>query len=205
MWRYGLAIAAVTGMLSLLASAQTPAKGKDADKAAARAAQGYAPVTLWEHPDVRAIRVELKPMANRAIHQHDDVKFHLFIPVTGTLQITIGSDKPVDAPAGQAFYIKGGTPHGFRNLGSTPGTAIEIFVKNGASTASLDAVGALAGIVNLGSELKHWSHEEGPVSLLRSSFPSRNHQLCRLGLPSFLPELPRCRGSSRRTRNHRLV
>ena len=140
MWRYGLAIAAITGMLSLPASAQTPAKGKDADKAAARAAQGYAPVTLWE----RAIRVELKPLANRAIHQHDDVKFHLFIPVTGTLQITIGSDKPVDAPAGQAFYIKGGTPHGFRNLGSTPGTAIEIFVKNGASTASLDAVGALA-------------------------------------------------------------
>src|ERR1700680_4457206 len=49
----------------------------------------------------------------------------------------------------------------------------------------------LAGIVNLGRELKHWSHEEGPVSLLRSSFFSRNHQLCRLGLPSFLPELNR--------------
>jgi len=144
MWRYGFAIAALAGMLSRGASAQTPAKGNDADKAAARAAQGYAPVTLWERPDVRALRVELKPMANRAIHQHDDVKFHLFIPVTGTLQITIGSDKPVDAPAGQAFYIKGGTPHGFRNLGSTPGTAIEIFVKNGASTASLDALGALA-------------------------------------------------------------
>ena len=87
MWRYGLAIAAITGMLSLLASAQTPAKGKDADKAAARAAQGYAPVTLWDRPDVRAIRVELKPMANRAIHQHDDVKFHLFIPVTGNCRL----------------------------------------------------------------------------------------------------------------------
>ena len=82
-------------------------------------------------------------MANRAIHQHDDVKFHLFIPLTGKLQVTIGSDKPVDAPVGQAFYIKGGTPHGFRNLGSTPGSAIEIFVMNGASAASLDALGAL--------------------------------------------------------------
>jgi hypothetical protein len=58
-------------------------------------------------------------------------------------QVTIGSDKPVDAPVGQAFYIKGGTPHGFRNLGSTPGSAIEIFVMNGASAASLDALGAL--------------------------------------------------------------
>src|SRR5258705_12928684 len=29
-----------------------------------------------------------------------------------------------------------------------------------------------AGIVNLGSELKHWSHEERPAPLLRSPFPS---------------------------------
>jgi mannose-6-phosphate isomerase-like protein (cupin superfamily) len=130
----------------LPALAQTPAKGKDADKDVARAAQGYTPVRLWERPDVRATRVELKPMAIRAVHQHDDVKFHLFIPLAGTLQLTVGSDKPVDAPVGQAFYIKGGTPHGFRNLGSTPGAVMEIFVKDGASTASLDALVAAAQI-----------------------------------------------------------
>jgi mannose-6-phosphate isomerase-like protein (cupin superfamily) len=129
--------------LCVPASAQTAAKSKDADKEAARAAQGYAPVRLWERPDVRATRVELKPMATRAVHQHDDVKFHLFIPLMGKLQLTVGSDKPVNAPVGQAFYIKGGTPHGFRNLGSTPGTVMEIFVMNGASAASLDALGAL--------------------------------------------------------------
>ena len=143
MLRYACAIAAMGWLMCLPASTQTPAKSADAEREAARAAQGYAPVRLWELPDVRAARVEMKPGANRAIHQHDDVKFHLFIPLTGKLQITIGSDKPVDAPVGQAFYIKGGTPHGFRNLGSTPGSAMEIFVKNGASAASLDAVGAL--------------------------------------------------------------
>jgi mannose-6-phosphate isomerase-like protein (cupin superfamily) len=129
--------------LCLPTLAQTPAKG-NADKDVARAAQGYTPVRLWERPDVRATRVELKPMAIRAVHQHDDVKFHLFIPLTGTLQLTVGSDKPVDEPVEQAFYIKGGTPHGFRNLGSTPGTVMEIFVKDGASTASLDALVAAA-------------------------------------------------------------
>ena len=143
MLRYVSAIAAIAWLMCLPASTQTPAPGDDAKKAAARAAQGYAPGRLWELPDVRAARVEMKPGANRAIHQHDDVKFHLFIPLTGKLQITIGSDKPVDAPVGQAFYIKGGTPHGFRNLGSTPGSAMEIFVKSGASAASLDALGAL--------------------------------------------------------------
>jgi len=106
-------------------------------------------VRLWELPDVRVLRVELKPMANRAIHQHDDVKFHLFIPLEGKLQITIGSDKPVDAPVGQAFYIKGGTPHGFRNLGSTPGMAIEVFVKNGAPSASLNALEPLVAALQI--------------------------------------------------------
>ncbi|HLK46956.1 MAG TPA: cupin domain-containing protein [Bryobacteraceae bacterium] len=137
------AIAVIAWLMCLPGSTQTPAQGDDAKKEAARAAQGYAPVRLWERSDVRAARVEMKPGANRAIHQHDDVKFHLFIPLTGKLQITIGSDKPVDAPVGQAFYIKGGTPHGFRNLGSTPASAMEIFVKDGASAASLDALGAV--------------------------------------------------------------
>ena len=129
-------IAVIAGLLCLPALAQTPAKSTDADK-------GYTPVRLWERPDVRATRVEIKPMTTRAVHQHDDVKFHLFIPLTGTLQLTVGSEKPVDAPVGQAFYIKRGTPHGFRNLGSTPASAMEIFVKDGAPTASLDALGGL--------------------------------------------------------------
>ena len=140
MWRYAAGWMLIAGLGCLQATAQAP---DDAKKAAERVAQGYTPVRLWDRPDVRATRVEIKGRAIRAVHQHDDVKFHLFIPLKGRLQVTIGSDKPVDAPIGQAFYIKGGTPHGFRNLGSTPGAAMEIFVKDGASTASLDAVGAL--------------------------------------------------------------
>lgn len=134
----GIAIAAA--LFCIPAPAQAPAS--DAGKEAARKAQGYTPTRLWERPDVRATRVDLKPMAIRAVHQHDDVKFHLFIPLTGKLQITIGSEKPVDAPIGQAFYIKGGTPHSFRNLASAPASAMEIFVLNG-PTANLDALGAL--------------------------------------------------------------
>ncbi len=138
MWKYASGIAVIGALMCLPALAQT-----DKDKEAARAAQGYAPVRLWERPDVRATRVELKPMANRAVHQHDDVKFHLFIPLTGKVQLTIGSDKPVNAPVGQAFYIKGGTPHGFRNLGSTPASVMEIFVPKGTSAASVDALSGL--------------------------------------------------------------
>ena len=141
MWRHASGITVIAALMCWPTLAQN--NSKQTDQEAARAAQGYAPVRLWERADSRATRVEIKPMGVRAVHQHDDVKFHLFIPLTGTLQVTIGSDKPVDAPVGQAFYIKGGTPHGFRNLGSTPAMAMEIFVKDGASAASLDALGTL--------------------------------------------------------------
>jgi hypothetical protein len=61
------------------------------------------------------------------------------------------------------------------------------------------------GIANLGTKLKHWCPEERSVWLLRLSFSARDHQLCGLGLPSLLPELSRCRGSSRGAGNHRVL
>lgn len=133
-----LAVAAPT---HLFAQAQAPRS--EAELQAARDAQGYMPFRLWERPDVRVTRVEIKPMANRATHQHDDVKFHIFIPISGNLQVTIGTDKPIDAPVGQAYYVKGGTPHSFRNLGSTPAMAMEIFVKDGATAQNADQLGAI--------------------------------------------------------------
>ncbi len=164
MWRHAAGIAVIAGLLSLtmpprLLAQQAAAERTEAEIQAERDAQGYMPTRLWERPDVRATRVEIKPMATRAMHQHDDVKYHLFIPLAGRLQLTIGSEKPVDAPVGQAFYIKGGTPHGFRNLGSTPAMAMEIFVKDG-PTASLDARGALMAALRT-APLKTGSQKTG--------------------------------------------
>jgi quercetin dioxygenase-like cupin family protein len=56
----------------------------------------------------------------------------LFIPVSGQLELTIGSAKPVDAVPGQAYFMDKGTPHGFRNVGSSPAMVMEVFVKDGA-------------------------------------------------------------------------
>ena len=36
-----------------------------------------------ERPEVRGIRVEVQPGAVRAVHTHDDVRFHLWIPTSG--------------------------------------------------------------------------------------------------------------------------
>ena len=94
-----------------------------------------------DRPEVRATRVEIQPGAVRSVHTHDDVRYHLWAPVPGKRKITIGSSQPVTASAGQAFFTEKGTPHGFRNVGDTPAAVLEIFVKDGASAATIQALG----------------------------------------------------------------
>jgi quercetin dioxygenase-like cupin family protein len=67
---------------------------------------------------------------------HDDVEYHVWTPVVGALEITIGNDAPKAAAPGQAFFMKRGTPHGFRNTGTTPAAVFEIFVKKSTTSAA---------------------------------------------------------------------
>lgn len=96
---------------------------------------GVNPVRQIDRAEVRVTRVELQPGAVRSVHTHDDVRFHLFIPIQGKLELTIGSAKPVEALPGQAFFMEKGTPHGFRNTGTMPAAVMEVFVKDGGASA----------------------------------------------------------------------
>jgi quercetin dioxygenase-like cupin family protein len=98
---------------------------------------GVARAELIRKPDVGVdvLRVELQPGAVRSIHQHDDVKYHLFLPLTGSLELTIGDTKIAASP-GQAYYIERGTPHGFRNTGSTPASGYEVFIREPKTSAT---------------------------------------------------------------------
>ena len=57
---------------------------------------GVTPIRQIDRAEVRVTRVELQPGAVHSVHQHDDVRFHLFIPISGKIELTIGSAKPVD-------------------------------------------------------------------------------------------------------------
>ena len=110
---------------------------------------GITTTRLMDRPEIRVSRLEIQPGATRRVHQHDDVKYHLFVPLTGAVQMSIGSAKSVQAASGQVFFMEKGTPHGFKNAGASVATALEIFVKDGAAVASSNALGlalALAGI-----------------------------------------------------------
>ena len=79
------------------ASAQAPATVKDTNP-------GVNPIRLMDRSEVRVTRVEIQPGAVRSVHTHDDVRFHLWIPISGKLELTTGSAKPVEAASGQAFF-----------------------------------------------------------------------------------------------------
>ena len=113
------------------AVAQTPAGAGDIklNPIAASSGHGVSNAALLDQPDVRILRVDVEPGGVRNVHTHDDVRFHLFIPVSGTFDVEVEPDKPVQCAAWQAQSIKGGTRHGFKNTGTTTGTIVEVFVK----------------------------------------------------------------------------
>ena len=63
------------------------------------------------------------------MHQHDDVQFHLFIPLSGSVQLNVGAET-INAVVGQVYFINKGTPHGFKNVSGSMATAVEVFVKS---------------------------------------------------------------------------
>ena len=106
---------------------------------------GVTPTRLLDRDEIRITRVELAAGAVRSAHAHDDVEYHVWVPMTGTFEIAIEKSAPVKAASGQAFFMKRGTPHVFRNTGSTPAAVLEIFVKRGTLAAGgLDAAAAAA-------------------------------------------------------------
>ena len=46
----------------------------------------------------------------------------------------LSNAKPIEATAGQAYFMEKSTPHGFRNIESSPAMVMEVFVKDTAAT-----------------------------------------------------------------------
>lgn len=82
---------------------------------------------LRNQPDVRVLRVVLEPGGTRALHDHSDVKFHLFMPISGPMTLQL-DDGPVIVQPWHPYYMQGGTRHGFRNDGTEAVEIVEVFV-----------------------------------------------------------------------------
>jgi quercetin dioxygenase-like cupin family protein len=124
MVRNTLGFAVVIGALlsaHLFAQATTQATG-DPDP-------GVHFLVIVDNPSVRVLQVVLQPGAVRRQHVHNDVTFHMLIPVTGTLELTADGLGTINAVPGQAYYMVKGQPHGFTNKGGAAVQVVEVFVK----------------------------------------------------------------------------
>jgi quercetin dioxygenase-like cupin family protein len=108
---------------------------------------GVRPTRLIDRAEIRVSRIDLQGGAVRAVHAHDDVEYHVWVPLEGRLEITIAPNGPVVATPGQAFFMTRGTQHGFRNLESGPAAVMEIFVKQSSVSASREAAEQLAQVL----------------------------------------------------------
>ena len=105
---------------------------------------GVAATRLINRAELRISRVVLQPGAARSAHAHDDVEYHAWIVLEGTFELSVGTNGPVPALPGAAFFFERGTMHGFRNVGLTEAVVMEVFVKQSGSNASRDVLDPVA-------------------------------------------------------------
>jgi len=84
---------------------------------------------IMDRPEVRIGHTRLAPGGARRTHTHEDVTYHLLIPISGTLTMTVGTDAPIETVPGRVYFMKAGTPHSFANKGTVDALSIEVFVK----------------------------------------------------------------------------
>jgi pyruvate dehydrogenase E2 component (dihydrolipoyllysine-residue acetyltransferase) len=93
-------------------------------------------LNVVENPHVRVLQVTLQPGAIRRPHVHNDVTFHMLVPVTGSLELTIEKEAPITTVPGQAYYMVKGQTHSFTNKTGAAVQVIELFIKPDPATAA---------------------------------------------------------------------
>jgi quercetin dioxygenase-like cupin family protein len=86
-------------------------------------------LNVVENPHVRVLQVTLQPGAVRRPHMHNDVTFHMLVPITGSLELTVEKDPVVTTVPGQAYYMVKGQTHSFTNKSAAAVQVIELFIK----------------------------------------------------------------------------
>ena len=90
---------------------------------------GISNAVMRDQPEVRILRVVVEAGGTRVIHAHDNVDFHLFVPISGPMTFDREGAESVELSPWQPVYMDAGTRHGFRNMGLSPVDVMEIFIQ----------------------------------------------------------------------------
>ena len=86
-------------------------------------------LNVVENPHVRVLQVTLQPGAVRRPHVHNDVTFHMLVPINGSLELTVEKDPVITTVPGQAYYMVKGQTHTFTNKTAAAVQVMELFIK----------------------------------------------------------------------------
>ena len=132
MQRYAVSVVGLA-MLSVALVAQTPPVIGDRSSPlrplGGEGNVGISNAVLRDQPEVRALRLVVEPGGTRAIHAHAAVQFHLFVPISGPMELDLDGGRSVEVQAWHPYFLQGGTRHGFHNSSSTPVEVMEIFIR----------------------------------------------------------------------------
>jgi len=90
---------------------------------------GISNAVLRDQPEVRALRVVVEAGGTRAMHAHSDVRFHLFVPISGPMELRLDGGLTTDVQPWHPYYLDVGTQHGFHNVGDEAVEIMEIFIR----------------------------------------------------------------------------
>lgn len=90
---------------------------------------GISNAVLRDQPEVRALRVVVEPGGTRVIHAHANVQFHMFVPISGPMELNLDGGRSVQVRPWHPYFLREGTRHGFHNSGSMAVEIMEIFIR----------------------------------------------------------------------------
>jgi quercetin dioxygenase-like cupin family protein len=90
---------------------------------------GVSNAVLRDQSEIRVLRVMVAPGGRREMHSHDNVQYHLFTPISASMQLQLGDGTSLEVAPWHPYFMPAGTQHGFRNDGADPVEIIEVFVR----------------------------------------------------------------------------
>ncbi|MGH9202784.1 MAG: cupin domain-containing protein [Vicinamibacterales bacterium] len=118
------------GLLIVAASrAEAQALGEPEKARPVQGDAGISSMVLMDLPQFRVLRDYAEPGATRRMHQHAEATYHVFVLLTGQLELTLEGEKPQNVTPGQVVALKGGAMHTFKNTGNVTATIVEVFGK----------------------------------------------------------------------------
>ena len=129
--RCGLVMFGLAFLSAAVAAQEPPVLGDWTSQLNALGGEGNVGISnavLREQAEVRVLRVVVEAGGVRAMHEHADVRFHLFMPISSPMKLRL-EDETIAVQPWHPYYLDGGTRHGFHNDGDEAVEVIEVFVR----------------------------------------------------------------------------